>query len=101
LRSWIEGPSHDGVRMKRLRDFLTGVIPLFRPVPKLEPAPPRMPTIFLAPGRHFIDGVSVDVPADGDKDLVEYPISPGRHIVDEKIAIIPRPGIFVSFPPEG
>jgi phage terminase large subunit-like protein len=60
--------------------------------PPAQPVRPPVPTIFLTPGKHVIDGRAVDVPADGDKDLVEYPIDPGPHIVDEKRLNVARPG---------
>lgn len=80
--------------MKRLRDLLTGVVPLFRPVPKSKPAPPdppSLPTIFLTPGKHMIDGATVEVPRDGDRDLVEWPLAPGRHVVDSRITYVSDP----------
>jgi predicted phage terminase large subunit-like protein len=50
------------------------------------PLPP--PHILLKPGAHNINGAMVDVPPDGDKDLVAYPLPPGRHIIDSKITYV-------------
>ena len=42
----------------------------------------------LTPGRHVVDGRTVDVPADA-RPLVLYPLKPGRHVIDGKVAIVP------------
>jgi hypothetical protein len=55
-------------------------------------------TIWLTPGTHIIDGLPVDVPACGDRDIVEYPILSGRHIIDGKLAIVANPGGNVRMP---
>lgn len=55
-------------------------------------AAPPVPTVPLRPGRHVINGVVVEVPAEGDKDWGAYPMPVGNHIVDEKIVNVQRPG---------
>ena len=42
----------------------------------------------LAPGKHTIDGVAVEIPDNGQL-LAAYPVKPGRHVVDGKVAIAP------------
>jgi phage terminase large subunit len=73
-------------------------LPPRRPV-SAEDTPPPMPAgpgpyVMLRPGTHVIDGATVNVAGDPG-DLVMYPISPGRHLIDFKItyAIIPGAGI--------
>jgi hypothetical protein len=42
----------------------------------------------LSPGKHTVDGVAVEVPDNGQL-LAAYPVKPGRHVVDGKVAIAP------------
>ena len=56
------------------------------PREKPKPAPPPLPTIVLSKGRHVIDGVSVDVDGYSVTDFVHWPMTPGMHIVDGKVA---------------
>jgi hypothetical protein len=89
--------------------FATAVLIVYKDRPALPPplqtvtaeeapsqrapaAAPPVPTIPLRPGRHVINGVVVDVPADGDKDWVAYPMPVGNHVVDEKMVHVHRPG---------
>ncbi len=51
-----------------------------------------LPTILLKPGRHLIDGVSVDIPDDPRRPFIEFPMTPGRHEVDNKVCIVANPG---------
>jgi phage terminase large subunit len=60
--------------------------------PHVEPVPLPEPSILLTPGRHEIDGAIVDVPRDGDRDVVNFPLSVGRHLVDSKITYVSKPG---------
>jgi hypothetical protein len=41
----------------------------------------------LSPGRHVVDGRTVDVPADA-RPLVLHPLEPGRHVIDERVVIV-------------
>ena len=64
------------------------------------PAPPAErtsrplapPHILLAPGTHNINGATVNVPHDGDKDLVMVKMPVGRHLVDHRITYVHQPG---------
>lgn len=74
---------------------IDGVEVMPREAPKTpppRPAPSRAPGISLRPGRHVIDGVVVEVPPDGDRDLVDYQLAPGQHIVDQVMVRIDRRG---------
>jgi phage terminase large subunit-like protein len=68
------------------------------PAPSSPPAPPGPPPlpphIMLRPGAHIVDGAAVVVPGE-DGEMVIFPVSPGRHTVDSKIAyaICPEGGI--------
>lgn len=66
------------------------------PAPPADPPPPAAPqtSILLTPGPHVINGQKVDVPRDGDRDHVWYPLPPGRHVVDNRIAIVHPIGPF-------
>lgn len=60
---------------------------------KLEkpPEPPK-PVILLTPGPHVINGITVEVPRDGDKDWVWFPLErAGRHEIDGRVAIVADP----------
>jgi phage terminase large subunit len=67
--------------------------------PKIEAPQPQeapVPTpsgVWLKPGKHTINGSVVNVPIDGDRDLVFYEIAPGRHTIDHRIAYVSRPGV--------
>lgn len=54
-------------------------------------APKLQPSITLRPGLHLIDGMVIDVPQNGTQDFVCYPISAGRHLIDERVVIVPDP----------
>jgi phage terminase large subunit-like protein len=60
------------------------------PAPRAPPVPPPPPHILLPPGKHTIDGASVDVPKDGDKDLVMVELSVGRHLINSRITYVSR-----------
>ena len=60
--------------------------------PPAPPVPLPPPHVFLKPGTHVIDGATVNVPADGDQDIVMFPLAPGRHLIDSKIAYVTPPG---------
>jgi phage terminase large subunit len=63
-------------------------------VPAHAPAPPPWrPTIWLTPGRHVINGQAVDIAPDGDRDLIQHHLPPGRHVVDNKVCIVPGRGV--------
>ena len=65
------------------------------PPPPAPPGPPPPPAhVMLRPGPHVIDGENVTVPGELGE-MVMFPVSPGRHIIDSKIAyaIIPGAGI--------
>jgi predicted phage terminase large subunit-like protein len=62
------------------------------PAAPAKPVPLPPPHVFLKPGTHVIDGATVNVPADGDRDIVMFPLAPGRHIIDSKIAYVTPPG---------
>ena len=42
----------------------------------------------LTPGKHTIDGAPIDVAPDGGRPLVLYPLSPGRHVIDDRVVIV-------------
>ena len=47
----------------------------------------RQSGAMLTPGRHVVDGRTVDVPADA-RPLVLYPLEPGRHVIDDRVVIV-------------
>jgi phage terminase large subunit-like protein len=67
------------------------VEPAAAPVPPPGP-PPLPPHTMLRPGAHVIDGMTVNVPGDPG-DLVMVEMSVGRHLVDDKITYVHRPGV--------
>ena len=60
------------------------------------PKPPAETSVLLTPGRHVIDGNVVDVPREGDRDHVYYPLAPGRHVIDERVVIVHPLGPFIA-----
>jgi phage terminase large subunit len=67
------------------------------PPPQLTPvvppplAKPPAARVLLTPGRHVIDGVSVDVPPLPGNDLVWYEVPAGTHVIDDKITYVHPP----------
>ena len=62
------------------------------PTPAGRPSPAT--GVLLAPGPHIIDGQLVDVPHEGTREHVWYPLAPGKYVIDERIAIVHAPGQF-------
>ncbi len=61
-------------------------------IPLAPRAAPAAPTILLTPGKHVIDGQIVNVPADGDRDHVWFPIESGAHVIDNVRRNVARSG---------
>ena len=47
----------------------------------------RQSGAMLSPGRHVVDGRTVDLPADA-RPLVLHPLSPGRHVIDDRVVTV-------------
>jgi phage terminase large subunit len=62
------------------------------------PEPPPTPTLLLRVGQHVIDGVLVDVRDLDGGDFVQHPMTPGRHVVDDKIAYVHPVGHGIRIP---
>ena len=55
----------------------------------------RQPRVLLTPGKHTVDGKPVDIPPDGDRPQVWYPLAAGRHEVDGHVMFVhAHPGTY-------
>lgn len=57
-------------------------------IPAAPAANPLGSWLMLAPGKHVVDGVTVEIP-ESPQPLAAFAVKPGKHIVDGKIAIAP------------
>ncbi|HZT01478.1 MAG TPA: hypothetical protein VFA39_04350 [Steroidobacteraceae bacterium] len=48
----------------------------------------RETSVLLTPGRHVIDGKSIEVQGDGDRAHVWYPLPAGKHVIDDRIVMV-------------
>lgn len=72
--------------------ILSKLVDAISPTPTEKPAAPPADSpgswLMLAPGKHVVDGVTVEIPPSAQP-LVAFAVKPGKHIVDDKIAIAP------------
>jgi phage terminase large subunit len=69
------------------------------PPPRRRAAAPPPPChILLPPGRHVIDGEVVVVPGESGQ-LVMFYLSAGKHIIDNKITYVAKPGAGIPWEP--
>ncbi len=70
--------------LRKLVDSIAGAAP--------QPAAPAVASlgswIMLTPGTHVVDAVTVEIPP-SPRPAVEFAVTPGRHIVDGRVAIAP------------
>lgn len=90
VRFMAPGILEDEIPMDERTSVITGPAP--------PPSVRRATSIDLTPGLHTIDGQTIDVPWDGDRDLVAFPLPAGRHIIDGRVSVVPGPGLPFSPP---